>query len=138
MIAGLPGTGIGGMYYLIVSLWMPIHGLFHKVKKDLSPFKKGIIKRQVFLTLMVIGGMWVTGWLMGICLAVIFPVSPATGAGSDTFTTARNVVQITPLILTLVTLTLVYLMMVGILAIARWRRKNGITKISSLVQMECN
>jgi hypothetical protein len=128
MIAGLPGTGIGGMYYLLLSLWMPIHGLFHNVKRDLPSFKKGIIMRQVFLTVMVIGGMWVTGWLLGICLAVVFPSSPVTGASFGSFAIARNVIQVTPLILTLVTLTVVYIGMLGILAIVRWRRQNGVMR----------
>ena len=136
MIAGLPGTGIGGMYYLIVSLWMPIHYLFHKMKRDLPPFKKGIIGRQAFLTVMVIGGMWITGWLLGICLAVVLPLSPATGTSFGSFAIARNVIQITPLILTLATLTLVYIAMLGILAIVRWRRKNGVSWGHLQAQME--
>ena len=128
MIAGLPGTGIGGMYYLLLSLWMPIHGLLHNMKRDLPFFKKGIIMRQVFLTVMVIGGMWVTGWLLGICLAVVIPPSSATGTSFGSFAVARNVIQVTPLILTLVTLTLVYIGMLGILTFVRWRRKNGVIR----------
>jgi hypothetical protein len=126
MIAGLPGTGIGGMYYLLLSLWMPVHGLLHNVKRDLPPFKKGIIRRQVFLTVMVIGGMWVTGWLLGICLDVVMSPSSATGTSFGSFAIARNVIQVTPLILTLVTLTLVYIGMLGILTFVRWRRKKTV------------
>lgn len=28
MFAGLPGTGIGGVFYLLLTLWMPIHELY--------------------------------------------------------------------------------------------------------------
>lgn len=28
MFAGLPGTGIGGVFYLLLTMWMPIHELY--------------------------------------------------------------------------------------------------------------
>lgn len=28
MFAGLPGTGIGGIFYLLLTMWMPIHELY--------------------------------------------------------------------------------------------------------------
>ena len=28
MFAGLPGTGIGGIFYLLLTLWMPVHELY--------------------------------------------------------------------------------------------------------------
>lgn len=36
MFAGLPGTGIGGVFYLLLTLWMPIHELWRLFKGESS------------------------------------------------------------------------------------------------------
>jgi hypothetical protein len=129
MVAGLPGTGIGGMYYLILSIWMPVHGLFRKAKGDFPYSKKGIIKPQLFLTVLVIAAMWVTGWLLGLLLAILLPGSTAVATNIGSFAVARNVIRVTPLIITLVTLTLVYIGMRAIRLLVRWRSKRVVPSI---------
>jgi len=125
MIAGLPGTGIGGMYYLIIALWMPLHGLINGMKERLPVFKTGIIRRQVLMTVMVLAGMWITGWLLGLCLAVLVPAITVS-ASLGSVAVAQNVIQVTPLLITLATLTVVYIGMQGLRLFLRWRRKNGV------------
>lgn len=31
MIAGLPGTGIGGLFYMLIALWMPVNEVINIV-----------------------------------------------------------------------------------------------------------
>jgi len=124
MIVGLPGTGIGGMYYLLIAIWMPLHGLLHGLKEKLPGFKIGIIRRQVFMMVAVLAGMWVTGWLIGLCIAVLIPTF-TTSSSFGSVAVARNVIQVTPLVITLATLTVVYVGMLGIRCIVRWRKMRG-------------
>ncbi|WP_139979399.1 hypothetical protein [Nocardioides litoris] len=32
MTAGLPGTGLGGLFYLVLALWMPVHELVRTLR----------------------------------------------------------------------------------------------------------
>jgi hypothetical protein len=65
MNAGLPGTGIGGIFYLLSALWMPFHALHKTLRKKSQPQRGRLILSQVGLALGIIAGIWLTGWLLG-------------------------------------------------------------------------
>jgi hypothetical protein len=69
MIAGLPGTGIGGLYYLIASGWMLLREGWSKLNKQHDLSRSKIVKKQVLLALFIVAGMWATGELVGRLLA---------------------------------------------------------------------
>lgn len=64
MIAGLPGTGIGGLFYLMSALFMPIRELYYTVQGKSSKKQWKLVGSQVSLALGVIGGFWATGWAL--------------------------------------------------------------------------
>ncbi len=68
MFAGIPGTGIGGLFYLLLALWLPIRALL--MLKDGHPVRWGLIFRQVALALLLIITMWVIGDFVGRCIVV--------------------------------------------------------------------
>jgi hypothetical protein len=71
MIAGLPGTGIGGLFYLLASGWMAFREGWSKLKKrhDLSRTK--VVKGQLLLGLVIVAGMWAMGESIGRLLSLL-------------------------------------------------------------------
>jgi hypothetical protein len=65
MIAGLPGTGIGGLYYLLASGWMLLREGWSKLNKRHDLSRSKMVKRQIVLALLIVAGMWATGELVG-------------------------------------------------------------------------
>jgi hypothetical protein len=65
MIAGLPGTGIGGLYYLLASGWMLLREGWSKLNKRHDLSRSKMVKRQIVLALLIVAGMWATGELIG-------------------------------------------------------------------------
>jgi len=76
---GLPGTGIGGIFYLASALVMP----FREVYRWLRGRPAGdwrVVTGQLAITGGILGGMWVTGRLLGLALAAARPIGTAGGA----------------------------------------------------------
>jgi tetratricopeptide (TPR) repeat protein len=76
MTVGLPGAGVGGIFYLLSALWMPFHALGHQLlraggivgqdnRRD-PPWN--LIWRQFATALAIIGGLWATGWALAALL----------------------------------------------------------------------
>jgi hypothetical protein len=67
MTAGVPGTGIGGLFYLTAALLLPLRGLVSRARGARVSWKaiagKAALAAGVFL------GIWLTGWLLGLFLA---------------------------------------------------------------------
>lgn len=77
MFAGLPGTGIGGIFYLLLTIWMPINEAYLTVRgrSSLERWKFVVIRCTLFA--LVIAVMWVQVEI----LRGIFPQgAPAAGA----------------------------------------------------------
>jgi hypothetical protein len=63
---GVPGTGIGGLFYLAAALWLPIRSLFRLGRARAN---WGVVLRNLALALGVLAGIWATGLLLGWMLA---------------------------------------------------------------------
>jgi hypothetical protein len=62
MVAGLPGTGIGGLFYLLMAFWMPVHAL-SRLLRGLPPRRPwSVILRQSGFAAAIVSGIWATGW----------------------------------------------------------------------------
>ena len=69
MNAGLPGTGLGGLFYLIGALWMPISAVHGRIRgrRDIT---WAVIVRQSGIALGVFAALWLTGWSVGYLLTL--------------------------------------------------------------------
>lgn len=103
MIAGMPGTGIGGLLYLLIAVWMPIRELYFLIRKQTSPTRLRMVRGHLFLTGYLIIGMWATGEIIGRLLLHLGVIAHSTQGIS------HNILRISPFFYTLATLTLVYL-----------------------------
>jgi len=71
MIAGLPGTGIGGLFYLLASGWMAFREGWSKLKKRRDLSRSKIVKGQLLLGLVIVAGMWAMGESIGRLLSLL-------------------------------------------------------------------
>lgn len=70
MIAGLPGTGIGGIYYVFAAIWMPFRELLARLRGKRKPARWGLIAGQILLAVSVTAVMWITGDLLGRLITI--------------------------------------------------------------------
>lgn len=110
MIAGLPGTGIGGLFYMLIALWMPVNEVIDIIRGRANPKNMQLVKTHILLTSGILIAVIATGWLAG-CLAIIilFSIPGASTPGAST--QVENFLQIAPIILSFLTLIAVYLAM---------------------------
>ena len=109
MIAGLPGTGIGGVFYLLSALLMPCRELIH----NLQPKKRGrkrknqwrLVSRQIALALAILGGFRLTELMLTFIIHHIIQRS----AQAKTIAQGFSVYQVKPVALSLLVLLAVLL-----------------------------
>jgi hypothetical protein len=99
--AGLPGTGIGGIFYLASTLAMPLREAYRRVRGRAGG-RWRVVTAQLAIAGGILGAMWVTGWLLGRALAAAGPI-----ARLGTALPPGNVLRIAALALGLGTLAVV-------------------------------
>jgi hypothetical protein len=65
MTAGLPGTGIGGLYYLLLVFWMPCRELYLLARGRSSPQRWRAIGFYASMTAAIILTTYLEAWLIG-------------------------------------------------------------------------
>ena len=68
MTAGLPGTGIGGVFYLVSALFMPFVELFRTLRGESSIARWILVLRQLSMAGAIMTGMWLMGLFLGVVL----------------------------------------------------------------------
>ena len=72
MTVGLPGTGIGGLFYLVTALLMPVRELGLTLRGRSNGKRWRSVVLQVALAGGIIGGLWATAWgLTRLCPAAM-------------------------------------------------------------------
>jgi phage shock protein PspC (stress-responsive transcriptional regulator) len=66
MVAGIPGTGIGGLYYLMLTFMMPLKEAYVTYQGKSSVRRWMDIALQWFNAIGIVGSIWATGWLLGV------------------------------------------------------------------------
>lgn len=125
MTAGLPGAGIGGLFYLLGALLAPVCEAVRALRDDGSPRRWGLVLRHFLLAVSILSGIWLTGWLIGVVLTSPSGVGQHVGAPVDPAYT--QVIGRRMALLTLTTLAVV-LIAVEVLRLSRvvlrrWRRR---------------
>lgn len=108
MTAGLPGVGIGGIFYLASALLMPVRSLMAVLRGRGHEARWALALRQAGLAAMILVAVWGTGWLIGWSVGVIAPdATPTFVNGVTTHGEVRNVVRASALLLSFGTLATV-------------------------------
>jgi len=118
MIAGLPGTGIGGIFYMLMALYMPLNEITNKIKGHKnSNDKMPLVRKHMFLNFSVILAVIITGWLAGwLAILILFGIHDIYGllgiyGANPSNVQVENFLQIAPIILTFLTLLAVHFAM---------------------------
>jgi hypothetical protein len=74
MNAGLPGAGVGGIFYVLSALWMPFREIALTVSGRSSLRRWGAVGRHVGLAAAVVTAVWSTGWAFGVVLEAALAV----------------------------------------------------------------
>jgi hypothetical protein len=106
MTAGLPGAGIGGLFYLASALLMPVREAVGFVRDPLAPRRWGVALRQAALAGGIIAALWATGWLLGLVLPTTTVIGDGGAAGAAHHVT-RNAVKTGTILFSFGTLALV-------------------------------
>lgn len=62
MNAGLPGTGIGGLFYILLALVMPLRELYLTARGRSSRERWRLVLQQLLIACGIVGSLAVTGW----------------------------------------------------------------------------
>jgi tetratricopeptide (TPR) repeat protein len=69
MTPGIPGTGIGGLFYMFSALALPLREGYRRVSRGVAAVRWRVIALQQLLAGGILGGMWTTGWLLGLLVS---------------------------------------------------------------------
>ena len=112
MTAGLPGTGIGGVFYLLSALLMPLFELVNTLRGQSSWGRWAMVFRQLAMASGIIAGMWMMGILLGLLLEARPDIAVARMVNAEISVQLEqvaniNVFHIAPVIMSIFTLALI-------------------------------
>jgi tetratricopeptide (TPR) repeat protein len=67
MVAGIPGAGVGGLFYLISALLLPVRRIRHWWRARST--ERATVWHPFFMATGILAGIWPTGWLLGVVVA---------------------------------------------------------------------
>lgn len=102
MTAGLPGAGIGGLFYLASTLLLPVRSLVRRARGRPDPVSMGQLAHSVLIAAGIIAGLWLSGWLLGYI--VPDEMLPQVHAGGNTRPAARTIISMATLATAVATL----------------------------------
>lgn len=106
--AGLPGTGIGGLFYLVAALFAPFRLAWRRATGRPGSGTARDVLEVAFIALGVVGGIWFAGWLLGVIASysgALSSLSPRVLVGGSAH--AANILRIASVIAGIATLALV-------------------------------
>ncbi len=92
MVAGLPGTGIGGIFYILLAFTMPFVELYHLARGKSSAKRWRMILMQVCNAAGIMGGVYLTGWLLACGLNFYRAMAISNGGAGATFQPTANII----------------------------------------------
>jgi MFS family permease len=101
MTVGIPGTGIGGLFYIAAALAAPFRRSARK--------KAAAVAHLGFLGLAVLSGIFVTGWLLGFVLGPAASTQLAEGTARFSGPESENIVRWASLLASILLLAAVLL-----------------------------
>lgn len=121
MTPGVPGAGIGGLFYLASTLALPLRRLVRRFRRQPDSVSSREIWRNVAMTGGVLASLWTTGWLLTFIVPDDALRSVTSTAGSAPVRTVLPVATFATAVITL-------LLVLGAVEVARMtqaRRDNA-------------
>lgn len=126
MTAGLPGAGIGGLFYLASTLALPVRSAWRRLRGRPDPVTLRQLVHSLTMALGIIGGLWLAGWLLGFVVPAEMLRPPAAGVAGGGLA-ARTVLPAATFVAGVATLSLVLV----VVEVARLvvRRSSGARRV---------
>lgn len=135
MTAGLPGVGIGGMFYVLSAIAMPFHAAYRGVMRrrdpglaDEPPVRWLLVFRQLTIAVGIVAALWATGWALGALLAE----HPSALGGMESTVSGRgapNAIKVSAIILSFGTMCIVLIAVQVARLVLNTRRRKRVTVI---------
>lgn len=107
MTVGLPGVGIGGIFYIASALLMPMRSLAAVLTGRAHLARWPVALRQAAIAIAILGVLWATGLTLGWIITTAFPAAAVAGVSGATPAHVRSVVRTSALLLSFGTLAVV-------------------------------
>lgn len=79
MTVGLPGAGIGGLFYLASTLLLPVRSLLRRLRGQPDSFPWRRQAHSLWIAAGIMVGLWMIGWLLGFVVPDEMLSRPAGG-----------------------------------------------------------
>ena len=121
MTPGIPGAGIGGLFYVFSSLVLSLRHGWRRLRRRQTVASSHDVALLAALAAGIAFGVWLAGWLVGLLVTPGFtdPSRASTTALFNGHVVGRNVIRVAALIVGVVTLALV---MLGVELARLWQR----------------
>lgn len=106
MTAGLPGAGIGGLFYLASTLLLPARSLLRRLRGEPDGVTWRHQAHNLAIAAGIVGGLWMTGRLLGLVLPDEMLARPGVDARPH-FGASRSAIPLATLAMAVGTLTFV-------------------------------
>lgn len=106
MTAGLPGAGIGGLFYLASTLLLPARSLLRRLRGEPDAVTWRQQVHSLAIAAGIIGGLWMTGRLLGFVLPDEMLARPGVDA-APRFGVSRSAIPVATLAMAVGTLVFV-------------------------------
>jgi hypothetical protein len=110
MAAGMPGTGIGGLFYVACALWMPFHEVYRKVRFPHEPRRWRSVLKHFAIAISVAASLLLMGW-------ILLPIRGTTVGGGGSGAESAKLIAMSATALTVLLLAAVLL----IVEVTRWK-----------------
>ena len=108
MTAGVPGTGLGGLFYILAALLLPVRCFVRTLRRQRVNWKEAI--KLTALGLAVFLGIWLTGLLLGLILGpTAMTLEAAAGVSAEMRAKSENILSWAAVAAGFVTLAVVLL-----------------------------
>ena len=133
MFAGLPGIGVGTLFYVLIGLWMPMYELVRVARGTSSLARWRLILRQLFFSLSIVTSIMcaerVVMWILGE--AAPDAMNPASVVNRGLSTSAPATVLAAPVIASLFLLGTVLLTVEALRLISAARHKRRLRRVEA-------
>jgi len=109
MFAGLPGIGVGTLFYVLMALWMPVREIPRVIQGTSSRQNWAIIVRQLFYAVsIIVTVMFAERVLLAVMgVSQVKPFSPATWLYTELGTRASGSIFAAPIMTSILLLSMV-------------------------------
>jgi len=101
MSPGLPGTGIGGLFYILCALWMPVCELWRR-RQGGAPGQWPLVARQFGIAVGIVASMSGVFWALDAALMLEQVAAHAAGGQHAMWTLRLSALMVTSGVLSMV------------------------------------